>query len=299
MINQIIFNQLINPNVGGLYYKLLLKTRSILLVLNPNATIQYSYNNIVLTFPFSHDYALNRKEVPLYSENLGVVSKIILSKYKDARAIDVGANIGDSAAIINHYSKMPVLCIEGNPKFIPMLEKNSKQMKNIAIEPCFVGEINETVSTINYGGTARIETAETGIEVKTVTQILNKHEAFNEAKLLKIDTDGFDFKILRASEQFLINAKPILFFEFDPFFLIKQNENPASIFPFLNKLNYSNLLLFDNHGNLLCEVKSNQTELIQDLIHYYNKNGEAYLDICALHDEDFDLVLKIKQEFQK
>ena len=100
MINQIIFNQLINPNVGGLYYKLLLKIRSILLVLNPNATIQYSYNNIVLTFPFSHDYALNRKEVPLYSENLGVVSKIVLSKYKDARAVDVGANIGDSAAII-------------------------------------------------------------------------------------------------------------------------------------------------------------------------------------------------------
>ena len=62
---------------------------------------------------------------------------------------------------------------------------------------------------------------------------------------------------------------------------------------------YFNLLLFDNHANLLCELKSNQTELIQDLIYYYNKNGEAYLDICALHDEDFDLVLKIKQEFQK
>lgn len=298
MLNQLIFNKLINPSVGGLYFKFLLKIRSILLSLNPNSTIQYAYNNFYLTFPFSHDYPLNRKEVPLYSENLGVVSKLIVSKYKDAVAIDVGANIGDSAAIISYYSKMPVLCVEGNPKFIPMLEKNSKQMQNIAIETCFVGEVNEKVSTINYGGTARIETAETGIEVKTVTEILNKHESFIKAKLLKIDTDGFDFKILRASEQFLLNSKPIIFFEFDPFFLIKQNENPASIFPFLNKLNYTFLMLFDNHGKFICEVKSDQTDLLQDFIHYYNNNGNTYLDICALQSDDYDLVLKIKQEFQ-
>lgn len=299
MINQLIFDKLINPSIGGLYYKFLLKIRSILLSLNPTSTIQYSYNNFVLTFPFSHDYPLNRKEIPLYSENLGVVSKLILSKYKDAVAIDVGANIGDSAAIISHYSKMPILCIEGNPKFIPMLEKNSKQMQNIAIETCFVGEVNEKVSTINYGGTARIEKAETGIEVKTVTEILNKHEPFKKAKLLKIDTDGFDFKVLRASEHFLINSKPIVFFEFDPFFLIKQNENPASIFPFLNKLDYPYLLLFDNNGKFICETKSDQTELLQDFIEYYNNNGNTYMDICALQSVDYDLVLKIKQEFQK
>jgi len=298
MINQIILNKLISNSVSGCYYKILLKIRSILLILDSNATIEYNYNNYVLTFPFSHDYPLNRKEIPFYSENLGVISKVISSKYYNADAIDIGANIGDSAAIISHYSKMPVLCIEGNPKFIPLLEKNIKQMQNIVIELCFVGEVNENVSTINYGGTARIETSETGIEVKTVTQILNKHDSFKNAKLLKIDTDGFDYKILRASEEFLKQSKPIIFFEFDPFFLIKQNENPSSIFPFLNKLCYTNLLLFDNHGKLLCEIKSHQTELIFDFISYFNNNGETYLDICAIHDEDYDLVPKIKQEFQ-
>lgn len=299
MINQLIFNQLINPSVRGLYYKFLLKIRSILLSLNPSSTIQYPYNNFDLTFPFSHDYPLNRKEVPLYSENLGVVSKLILSKYKDAVAIDVGANIGDSAAIISYYSKMPVLCIEGNPKFIPMLEKNSKQMQNVTIECSFVGETNETVKTINYGGTARVEKAETGVEVRTVEEILNKHTNFKHAKLFKIDTDGFDFKILRAAEQFLLNSKPIIFFEFDPFFLIKQNENPANIFPFLNKLNYTSLMLFDNHGKFICEAKSDQTDLLQDFIHYYNNNGNTYMDICALQSDDHDLVLKIKKEFQQ
>lgn len=299
MINQIIFDKLISNSVSGFYYKILLKIRTILLILDPNATIQYPYNNYVLIFPFSHDYPLNRKEIPFYSENLGVVSKVISSKYSKTEAIDIGANIGDSAAIISHYSKMPVLCIEGNPKFIPLLEKNIKQMQNIVIELCFVGEVNENVSTINYGGTARIEKSETGIEVKTVSQILSKHENFKNAKLLKIDTDGFDFKILRASEEFLIYSKPIIFFEFDPFFLIKQNENPASIFPFLNKLCYTNLLLFDNHGELLCEIKSNQTELVFDFISYFNNNGKTYLDICAIHDEDYDLISKIKQEFQK
>ncbi|MES2727176.1 MAG: FkbM family methyltransferase [Bacteroidota bacterium] len=297
-MSQLIFNLLLSANHKSLYYKFLLKSRNWWLLLFPNDTIFYKYGNYTLEFPFSHDYPLNKKAIPQYSENLGVVAKVIKEKYDFCKAIDVGANIGDSAAIINNYCNMPILCIEGNPKFYTLLENNTKQMPSISIEKCFVGDTNETVSTINYGGTARLEKSTTGAEVKTFEQILDKHVDFKDTKLLKIDTDGFDNKIIRAAEHLLSYSNPIVFFEYDPFFLIKQNEIPQDIFTFLLKMNYTSLLLFDNLGRLLCQVKTENISLLKDLSIYYNQNGQSYLDICAFHSSDEDLLINIKRTFQ-
>jgi FkbM family methyltransferase len=299
MINQIIFNQIIKPSVTGIYLKLLLKIRNLLLLKNPNALIKYTYSSrIELLFPFSHDYPINKKRIPFYSENLGIISRIIKSKYLNAKAIDVGANIGDSAAILNHHSQIPVLCIEGNPKFISILKKNVLQFSNIKVEASFVGEAKEKVNTINYGGTARIEKAESGIEVKTMEEILEHHNDFFDSKLLKIDTDGFDFKVIRASKVLLQQVKPIIFFEFDPFFLIAQNENPVSIFDFLKDQQYNDFLVFDNYGCFVFQINSSQNILLHDLSNYYNNGGISYIDICAIHEIDKDLISSIKKEFQ-
>lgn len=297
MLNQTVFNLLISPRVNGLVYKLLLKVRDFLLAIQPNATVNYTYGNVELQFPFSHDYPINKKILPDYSENLGLVSTIVKQKYRDAKAIDVGANIGDSAAILYSHSQIEILCIEGNPKFIPMLENNCSKIPLTHIETCFVGEVHERVKPVNTGGTARLESSADGIEVKTMSEILEKHHAFKTAKLLKIDTDGFDNKILRASEGLLKEAKPVLFFEFDPFFLHKQGEVPGAIFSFLNNLGYHKLLLFDNKGRLICETNTDATVLLNDFIHYFNQQGQAYLDICALHEEDNDLGAIIKKRF--
>lgn len=299
MISQLVFNSLIRPNVGGLYYRFLFKVRAIILNICPNVIIEYGYKNFQLKFPFSHDYPLNKKIIPQYSENLGIIAKIVNQKYSNSPVVDVGANVGDSAAIISSYCYIPILCIEGNPKFISLLEANVKQFPNVVIERSFVGEINETVNTINYGGTARVEKAETGIEVKTVDEILDKNPNFKKAKLFKTDTDGFDFKILRASENFLKESRPIVFFEYDPYFLELQKEVPINMFSFLKKLNYTNLLLFDNQGKFLCEVNTSQEEMLKDFTFYFNQLGSSYLDICAIHQDDLDLVKEIKSEFQK
>lgn len=297
MINQIIFNLLLRNSVTGLPYKFLFKLRGLLLSINPNAEVLYRYKNYWLTFPFSHDYPLNKKFLKQYSENLGVVAAIVKQKYANATMIDVGANIGDSAAIIQSYVPVPILCIEGNPKFIPMLTKNAAGLSEITIEQCFVGDQNETVVPVNTGGTARLETSVNGIEVKTMQQILAKHSSFAAAKLLKIDTDGFDNKIIRASADLLARAKPVLFFEYDPFFLKKQQEDPSAVFEVLHSLEYNRLILFDNLGKLLCEVTSDNKKLLADLTAYYHNEGKSYLDICALHISDEDLVEKIKQAF--
>ena len=299
MINQLIFNLLLSNSIKGLPYKFLLKCRGYLLNVNPKAEVEYRYKSFKLTFPFSHDFPINKKYLREYSENLGVIASIVKGKYSDASMIDVGANIGDSAAIIQSYIPAPILCIEGNPKFIPLLQKNATQLSGITIEQCFVGDQNEKVVAVNSGGTARLETSINGIEVKTMQQILEKHPSFVGAKLLKIDTDGFDNKIIRASRDLLVSAKPVVFFEYDPYFLIKQQEQPMEIFNVLYSLGYSRLVLFDNLGKLLCEVATHNHDLLADFTAYYNNEGKSYLDICALHSSDEDLISEIRQAFVK
>lgn len=294
---QLIFNLLLRVSIKSFAFKLLLKLRELLVQINPDGIVNYPYKKFVLQFPFSHDYPINLRFHPNYSENLGKIASVVSKKHSDTKAIDVGANIGDSAAIIQSYTSIPILCIEGNPKFIPMLKENTKQLSNISIEQSFVGERNERVVAINNLGTARLERSDNGIEVKTMEEILLNHEEFQSAKLLKIDTDGFDNKILRASANLLNKAKPVLFFEYDPYFLEKQNEQPTTIFSVLQSSGYKTLILFDNLGNLLCEADIDNERLLQDLTHYYNQKGSAYMDICALHESDTDMVKPIKNLF--
>ena len=48
---------------------------------------------------------------------------------------------------------------------------------------------------------------------------------------IKIDTDGFDFKVLRGANNTLKTYKPVIFFEWDKIHLQAQNEDFLSIFP--------------------------------------------------------------------
>ncbi len=69
-----------------------------------------------LLMPLSHDLPIHRACHPDYSLNLGRVVAA-LEEVRDAGApiVDIGANIGDSVAIIRDaVPDAPILCIEGD-----------------------------------------------------------------------------------------------------------------------------------------------------------------------------------------
>ncbi|MCK6609469.1 MAG: FkbM family methyltransferase [Bacteroidia bacterium] len=256
---------------------------------NSDPVIQWNYHESVLAINLSHDLPFNLKQFPLYSQNLGKVAGIIQRKYPKAGIIDVGANIGDSVAVIRHFSEAPVLCIEGNPKFIPLLQKNAAQWKNIHMEFCFVGEKETKVQPMNNLGTAWLKEDESGIPVRTISSVIKNHSAFAQAKLLKIDTDGFDNQIIRGAKEFLREAKPGIFFEYDPFFLAKQNERGPEILDFLEQLGYQTLHIFDNLGHYLIKLSINERAHFEHLHNYFNRDGSMYMDIWAVHQQDADI----------
>lgn len=298
-MNQLVFNLLLQSKTGSIFYKVLLILRRVLLLINPDSKVIYTYKKFKLEILFSHDYPLNLKTFPFYSENLGVIVSIISGKYPNMHAIDVGANIGDSVAIIHSSCAIPILCIEGNPKFLPILKRNVLQFKNVQIEESFVGEKNENVSLTNHGGSAHLIQNEGNIQVKTFNQIMEERKTSDKVKFIKIDTDGFDLKIIRSAKEVLATDHPVLFFEYDPYYLALQNENPVSVFPMLHELGYRKLLLFDNLGYFLCELRSDDTAIIKDLTKYFDDHGKSYLDICALHYDDEDIISPLRKAFEE
>jgi len=298
MLAQIVFDLLLSSKGKKLKYKFLILLRKLLLSFN-DPIVNFQYKQFILKIPFSHDLPFNMKMFPTYNQNLGKITKIIHEKYHLLQVIDVGANIGDSVAIMqSEVTPLPILCVEGNPKFLKLLEVNAKQFKDTEIEASFVGEKSVKVNPQNNLGTAFLEESADGIMVHTMQEVIEKHPKFATAKLLKIDTDGFDNIIIRASKEFLANSKPVIFFEYDPYYLAKQNEKGIDIFVFLEDLNYASAIVFDNFGFYLSTVSLTNKNLLLDLHNYFNRNGSMYMDLVIVHKTDEDLVKEIEESYK-
>ena len=254
-----------------------------------------------------HDHPLDKYQSHWrrYDRVLADITLAVARKYASLTVIDIGANVGDSAALIRRDVPCPVLCIEGHPSFLPFLHHNAALLgENVFIEDSFAG----TEAVLDYAeasnGTASLRaTAATGTDTKSgrtfrsasLAAILDKHPRFLQSKLLKIDTDGFDFRIIVAAAAFLHQARPVVFFEYDPSFSPDGPAESEAAAEALFSAGYVHFLVFDNFGNPLMHIEGTDRLRFAELNTFLKSNKEHgvatyYLDICAIHRDDGDLV---------
>jgi Methyltransferase FkbM domain len=169
---------------------------------------------------------------------------------------------------------------------------------NVVAKKVFIGDgdknIGKELKVI--AGTAYLaESASTTTEIRTLASILSTEPKFATAKLLKIDTDGFDSIIIRGSVDFIQVVKPVIFFEYDPYFLAKQNDDGVGIFLLLKSLGYHSIAIYDNLGRYIISLPLTESLMIEDMHRYMlGRGGKIYYDICAIHAEDIDLVTVLR-----
>lgn len=307
-IAQFIYNMKLKQSTSSFIDRLKLRLIDVLFDIykKRNPLIETNIGLFKLQLPFSHQLPFILKSSPHYSTNLARIAKHVCGKYNDLRVIDVGANVGDSVALLRTEAMFSILCIEGDDYFFSILEANMVKFSDVHLAKTYVGESTEelNVASFELGGTAHLGHMESGgipIQLKKISTILKDNPLFKKAKMLKIDTDGFDNKILRGSVDFLEDSKPIIFFEYDPFFLSQQNEDGLSIFNVIAKFGYRKLLIYENYGEFLVSVDIANSNLLEDINHFYTgRKGLLYCDICAFHEEDndlFDLIRKSELRF--
>tara|TARA_B100001059_G_scaffold167693_2_gene167432 strand:- start:2315 stop:2983 length:669 start_codon:yes stop_codon:yes gene_type:complete len=185
---------------------------------------------------FEHYQEAQRNRALSYVENWGL-------------AIDIGANIGLwSKDLSNYFDKL--ICFEPNPNCIDYLKKNIK-IKNAEIYPYGLGaeECNQDlfIHPINSGASSFVDYTKVGLDKQSrpvygkfpdQTQKINvnikKLDNFNFEKIdfIKIDVQGYEYKVLKGAKKTLTNNNPIICLEED-------KPQDSETIPYLKSLNYS------------------------------------------------------------
>lgn len=243
-------------------------------------------------------YLRNR---PSYASNLPRLLLEVKKKYPDFKIVDIGANIGDTVALVRSKIDCPILCIEGEDFYFKILSKNIVQFKDVQAIKSYLGEKSEAVSVKkeNSGGTLSFfessglkEDSSSVLNITTLDMLSREYtDLFSEVKVVKIDTDGYDLKIIRGGQDFLKKNSPIIFFEYDRFFLNRANDEGISIFHIFASMGYGSVIFFDNVGRFILSTDVNNTKIIEQLYAYtYRKCGAfPFYDVCVFPEADTDI----------
>ena len=282
--------------------------------------LTYRVGSATLMLPADHALPGIRAYYPLYDEPLRFLAEALRKARPGFRAIDIGANVGDSAAAMGVEGStsvpVPVLCIEGDPAYLRYLHRNARALgPQIEVEPCFVGASQGSVGVgalQRHDGTtsaarglelaaSRTEAGganlASGIPVRRLEQILARHPSFEGAELIKLDTDGFDFSILLAHKELLARTRPVLFFEY----LLESAhdaDRAQACLEMLASIGYADFLIFDNFGHPL--LRTQDVTTMKDLDRYLLSNlafrqAVYYLDVCAAVDADREVLDLVSQ----
>ena len=140
---------------------------------------------------------------------------------KDSIAIDIGANIGNHSLYFSDFFNT-VYSFEPNSQVFKLLQLNAKLVKNIH---CFNFGLSSHASTshleiadLDNCGSANISNISTtktiSIELKTLDESISTINLINsKIKLIKIDVEGHEYKVLKGGEKTIMSAMPIIIFE--------------------------------------------------------------------------------------
>jgi FkbM family methyltransferase len=238
---------------------------------------------------------------PYRESGLIFISKALDDLRRSGTIIDIGANVGDSLALIAQYCNLNVLCVEASDFFYDYLKRNiSRNFAGRATaKHAFVmsGDESTPRGLMHWGGTAKpadIPFAEKS-EAISIRRLLSSIE---HVALLKIDTDGLDLElILSALDQTKRDALqpgfPI-YFELE---CVGQETEAARIFAkeameffgAMRSLGYENAFMWDDPGRFYGLVELGNVSVITNAINYmchFAHRPLWGLDVCLVHRDD-------------
>jgi FkbM family methyltransferase len=264
--------------------------------------VVYRIHGREILLPLSHNLPYNRKAWPLHNENLGRIAAYIAAVYSPLTVIDVGANVGDSLCVIG--SAVPnfrALCIDADDVFFDLLVRNFGSDPDLVFEKCLVGDSATPVTgeMIRRGGTAMV-VASTGrdqLDVTSLQTLLERHPLFLSAKLLKIDTDGYDCDVVDGSIHLLSRLKPVIFMEYDPEQMTHRGFDGTPTLQRLAGAGFRLGLVYDHVSDLMHSIDLGSATALEELNGYLRSSqARRYADICIFHDEDRELAELARRE---
>lgn len=244
-----------------------------------------------ILIPLNHSLPTNVLLNQKYSLNLNRIARFVYSKYQYFTAIDVGANIGDSVTLIKKDAGARVICFEGDKEYIKYLRTNIQGYDDVYVYEVMLGEKSGyTLANIDsINGTSNLsknEISKQKIRIEKIDNMLGS-VLFNNLKLLKIDTDGYDLKVLQGARKMVLKHKPVLYFEMFEEMLNKNGNSVKQTLEFLSKNEYLHIISYDNYGNLHRMLKLPRIITQEYINSQFSDPRAIYYDIIAFHNSNF------------
>lgn len=243
------------------------------------------------------------KYYPASNTQLARLAELVVKKYSTATMIDIGANVGDTIAVVKSKIDIPIIAIEGDDTSFSFLQKNAIQFNNVDLIKQFLGEEEkELLVTIDKKGWNNTiipsNKGESKMYIKKLDDVLNikKYEE-SKFKLLKIDTEGFDTIILRGAKSIIEKNSPVIYIEYNGENIKKIGEDGFSTLMWLKRLGYNVIHIYDCINNLVMVTTLENETILKQLDDYTQLKGSMipYFDMCIFYSTDNDLA----EDFEK
>jgi FkbM family methyltransferase len=178
-------------------------------------------------------------------------------------------------------------CIEGDKEFFSYLKQNMKIFENVMCINTLLSDTSDKIKSLVriHSGTASAQ----GKDYSDSTSFdkLTESLKINKIDLIKIDTDGYDGKILKGAENSLRMFKPMVIFEWHPI-LCKQAETDFyQHFRVLQRNGYKTFIWFTKFGSFshfIYEPSDKYIEQFAEICIKAEFDNDWHYDIVTFHE---------------
>jgi len=254
----------------------------------PNRVVQREVQGVLLSMPWSHRLPDYTRTFPEYGQNLVALAVALAVDEPSFSVIDVGANIGDSALqILDAVPGARVMCVEGDEYWLRFLRMNTGTNERVSIVPALIVDQASELVAVRAKGTTRFVAGAGGTMPSLTGHELRAQQDFDNVRLIKSDTDGYDTRIVPALAAAWTDSKPVLFLEYDPRLTrLAGDDDPLSVWDRLTDLGYADAVVWGNTGDLVGAMP--MAELITGSAHidHLADGDDRYWDVALAHTDD-------------
>ncbi len=225
----------------------------------PDKPVRRRIQGVDLVLPRRHALPYFTIDGSSYGQNLVRIAEgLAPSEGGNLVVLDVGANIGDSAAQILAAVEATFVCVEPDPRWLPYLDENVGRRPGVSVEPSVLlaeptaaglRPVRDRPGTTRY----RVDADADPTPSLTVEELSERHPVLDGVRLIKTDTDGFDVALVPALARTFSATRPVIFFEFDPALTGETTPgvDPHALWGSLVELGYSTAAVWHNYGHAL------------------------------------------------
>jgi len=258
----------------------------------PDPAVQVEIGRRKLWINWSHNLPSFLASYPNYETEIGRLAALIHERDGRLTMIDVGANVGDTIACLPPLSNAAFLCVEASKRYFELLRRNYGTEIGVTLVLALLGDGDRTQRGLTLqesGGTAHVggtDGESAGVPIATLDELVTQNSAFYGANFLKVDTDGYDLRVLRGASSLLDRAHPCLHVEMSTrHWRDYGNSSATEAIAYLSQHGYDHMLLYDNQGFLIGADRLSAPKLLPAIADYAMRKDGFYANVVAFHSQ--------------